>query len=256
MGEYCQASNAIFLAWFAIILCYDTVPIALLEEEGMGALVLIRHGQSQWNLENRFTGWVDVPLTDAGRVEARRGAELIRGMRVDRAFTSALTRAQETLRIVLDVIGQSSVPIEADQALNERHYGALQGLNKAETAKRYGEAQVKLWRRSYDVPPPKDTTEWNPGGISESLKDTAARALPYFHRKILPLVKAGHPILVVAHGNSLRSIVMELDHLTKEQVLELNLETGAPIVYEIDATGTVVNKTVHFLQTQDPRPET
>ncbi len=213
----------------------------------MGTLVLIRHGQSQWNLDNRFTGWVDVPLTDAGRAEARRGAQLIRGVRFGHAFTSALQRARDTLRIVLDTIGQPDAPIEADQALNERHYGALQGLNKADTVKQYGEQQVHLWRRSYDIPPPKDTTEWNPEGISESLKDTAARTLPYFTTKILPLVAAGGRILVVAHGNSLRAIVMALDHLTKEQVLELNLATGAPIVYEIDAQGRVLNKTVHQL---------
>lgn len=215
------------------------------EAKFMGILVLIRHGQSQWNLENRFTGWVDVPLTDAGRQEARRGAELIQRIRFDRAFTSALQRAQETLRIILATIGQPQVPIEADRALNERHYGALQGLNKAETAKQYGEAKVKLWRRSYDVAPPNDQTSWNPDGISESLKDTAARTLPYFNTRILPLVKAGQTILVVAHGNSLRSIVMDLDHLTKEQVLELDLATGAPIVYKIDHDGTILSKTVH-----------
>jgi 2,3-bisphosphoglycerate-dependent phosphoglycerate mutase len=203
----------------------------------MGILVLIRHGQSQWNLENRFTGWIDVPLTDAGREEARRGAALIRHLAIDRAFTSALIRAQETLRIVLDAVGQPNVPVEADQALNERHYGQLQGLNKTEMAKRFGEAQVHIWRRSYDVAPP--------GG--ESLKDTAARTLPYFNEKILPLVKAGQIVLVAAHGNSLRSIVMALEQLTKEQVLELNLATGAPIVYEIDGRGIVLSKTVHQL---------
>ena len=213
----------------------------------MGRLVLIRHGQSQWNLENRFTGWVDVPLTDAGRAEARRGAELIRSLRFDRAFTSVLRRAQETLTIVLEVIGQPNLPIEADAALNERHYGALQGLNKAETAEKYGEEQVRIWRRSYDVPPPKEKTSWNPEGISESLKDTAARTLPYFTSKILPLVQAGQSILVVAHGNSLRSIVMHLDTLTKEQVLQLNLATGAPIIYEIDQRGRILGKTVHEL---------
>ena len=215
----------------------------------MGTLVLIRHGQSQWNLENRFTGWVDVPLTDAGREEARRGAELIRHLKFDRAFTSVLQRAQETLRIALETIGQPNVPFEAEEALNERHYGALQGLNKAETAKQYGEAQVNIWRRSYDIAPPKDKTPMNPDGMSESLKDTAARTLPYFNTKILPLVKAGQTILVVAHGNSLRSIVMALDQLTKEQVLELNIATGAPIIYEIDPRGAVVKKTVTELPT-------
>lgn len=213
----------------------------------MGTLVLIRHGQSQWNLENRFTGWIDIPLTDAGRAEARLGAALIRHLRFDRAFTSALQRARETLTIVLDAIGQPDLPIEADQALNERHYGALQGLNKSEMAERYGEAQVHIWRRSYDVAPPKDRTDWNPDGASESLKDTAARALPYFNAKILPLVKQGRTILVVAHGNSLRAIVMDLDHMTKDAVLTLNIATGAPILYEINERGKVLNKTVHEL---------
>ena len=213
----------------------------------MGTLVLIRHGQSQWNLENRFTGWVDIPLTDAGRDEARRGAALIRHLRFDHAFTSVLRRAQETLDIVLDVIGQRDIPIERDKALNERHYGALQGLNKAEMARQFGEEQVRIWRRSYDVAPPKDKTQWNPDGISESLKDTAARTLPYFNEQILPLVKAGQALLVVAHGNSLRAIVMHLDRLTKEQVLELNIATGPPIVYELGADGAVLKKTVHAL---------
>jgi 2,3-bisphosphoglycerate-dependent phosphoglycerate mutase len=211
----------------------------------MGTLVLIRHGQSQWNLENRFTGWVDVPLTDAGREEARRGAERLKHLRFDRAFTSNLTRAQQTLQIVLEVIGQPNVPTEKDQALNERHYGALQGLDKAETAKKYGDEQVHIWRRSYDIPPPKDKTNWNPEGISESLQDTAARTLPYFNQHILPLVAQSQTILVAAHGNSLRSIVMHLDGLTKEQVLELNIATGAPIIYELDRAGKVLKKTVH-----------
>ena len=203
----------------------------------MGTLILIRHGQSQWNLENRFTGWVDVPLTDAGREEARRGAQFLQGVAIDRAFTSALQRARETLRIVLEAIRQPDVPLEADQALNERHYGMLQGLNKAETAEKFGEEQVKLWRRSYDVPPPE----------GESLKDTAARTLPYFTTRILPRVRTGETILVVAHGNSLRAIVMELDQLSKEDVLQLNLETGAPIIYQIDEHGKVLAKTVHTL---------
>lgn len=204
----------------------------------MGTLILIRHGQSQWNLENRFTGWVDVPLTEAGREEARRGAEFLKGITIDRAFTSALQRAQETLRIVLDVIGQPDVPVLKDQALNERHYGALQGLDKAETAKKFGDEQVKIWRRSYDVAPPE----------GESLKDTAARTLPYFNRHILPRVMAGETVLVAAHGNSLRSIIMELDRLSKDEVLHLNLETGAPIIYEIDGHGKILKKTVHSLQ--------
>jgi 2,3-bisphosphoglycerate-dependent phosphoglycerate mutase len=213
----------------------------------MGTLVLIRHGQSQWNLENRFTGWVDVPLTEAGREEARRGARLIRHLRLDRAFTSTLQRAQETLRIVLSTLEQSEVPTESDAALNERHYGALQGLDKAETAKRFGAEQVKRWRRSYDIAPPKDRTPLNPDGISESLKDTAARTLPYFHANIMPLVQRGQTVLVAAHGNSLRAIVMALDRLTEAQVLELNLATGAPILYEIDEQGRILQKTVTTL---------
>ena len=205
----------------------------------MGKLVLVRHGQSQWNLENRFTGWVDVPLSEKGRQEAKQAGLALKGTRFDCAFTSILKRAQDTLQIILEQIAQLSLPIEKDVALNERHYGALQGLNKKETAAKYGDAQVHIWRRSYDVAPPKDKTDLNPEGISESLKDTAARTLPYFVSRILPLVKAGKNVLVAAHGNSLRAIVMELEHMTKEQVLELNIPTGVPITYEIDSAGRV-----------------
>ncbi len=194
----------------------------------MGRLVLLRHGESQWNLENRFTGWVDVPLSAKGEEEAREAGKKLIGYRFDRAFTSVLTRAIETLRIVLDVIGQSHIPIEKDQALNERMYGELQGLNKAETAKKYGEQQVKLWRRSYDVRPP--------GG--ESLRDTAERVLPYYESRIKPHLLAGETILIVAHGNSLRALVMHLDRLTPDQVLELNIPTGAPLLYEFGPEGT------------------
>lgn len=202
----------------------------------MGQLVLLRHGESQWNLENRFTGWVDVPLSPKGEEEARQAGEKLKaaGIRFDMAFTSVLQRAIHTMDITLDVLGQRNIPIEKDQALNERHYGDLQGLNKAETAKKFGDEQVHIWRRSYDVAPP--------GG--ESLKDTAARTLPYFDEKILPEVKSGKTVLVAAHGNSLRSIVMHLDQLSKEQVLELNLGTGVPIVYEIDGEGKVQKKQV------------
>lgn len=208
----------------------------------MSLLVLIRHGESQWNLENRFTGWVDVPLSDRGRKEARRAGELIKSIRFDRAFTSALIRAHETLAIILETIGLTGIPIEKDKALNERHYGSLQGLSKTETAKKYGEEQVHVWRRSYDVPPPRDKTELNPDGISESLKDTAARTIPYFTKTILPCMRRDENVLVVAHGNSLRSIVMDLDRLTREQVLELNLATAAPIVYTMDQAGQVTGK--------------
>jgi 2,3-bisphosphoglycerate-dependent phosphoglycerate mutase len=211
----------------------------------MGKLVLVRHGQSQWNLENRFTGWVDVPLTPQGEAEARRAGEWLKaqGFKFDRAFTSGLQRAQNTLRLILEVLGQPGLPTEKDKALNERHYGALQGLDKAETAKKYGDEQIKIWRRSYDVTPPADKTEFNPEGITESLQTTAARALPYFYSHIMPAVKKGENVVVAAHGNSLRSIVMDLDKLTKAQVLELNLDTGKPLVYEIDAQGKVLSKT-------------
>lgn len=202
----------------------------------MSKLVLVRHGQSQWNLESRFTGWIDVPLTDAGRAEARRAGERIRALQIrfDRAYTSALIRAQETLSLILRALGQETLPIEKDQALNERHYGNLQGLNKAETAKKFGEEQVKIWRRSYDVAPP--------GG--ESLQDTEARTLPYFETRILADLKTGKNILVAAHGNSLRSIVMKLDRLTQEQVLALEIGTGAPILYDIAADGSVLSKQI------------
>ena len=205
-----------------------------------GKLVLVRHGQSQWNLENRFTGWIDVPLSPKGIEEAHEAGKALKGIHFDCAFTSLLARAQNTLTIILQEIGQPKLPIEKDVALNERHYGALQGLNKAETAAKYGADQVHIWRRSYDVPPPKDKSELNPEGISESLKDTAARTLPYYKSHILPLVKAGKNVLVAAHGNSLRAIVMDLEHMTKEQVLELNIPTGVPITYEIDAAGNIV----------------
>jgi 2,3-bisphosphoglycerate-dependent phosphoglycerate mutase len=191
----------------------------------MPTLVLVRHGQSQWNLENRFTGWVDVPLTELGEQEAHRAGKNLKGMKFDIAFTSELQRAQKTLSVILDETGQTDLSIIKDKALNERHYGDLQGLDKGETAKKYGDDQVKIWRRSYDVPPPN----------GESLKDTAARTIPYFEDKIVPYLKEGKNVIVAAHGNSLRSIVMHLEHLTKEQVLELNLETAVPRVYELDS---------------------
>ena len=200
----------------------------------MALLVLVRHGESQWNLENRFTGWIDIPLTEKGRQEARRAAEKIRDIHFDRAYTSVLQRATESLDIILQVIGQQGIPVAYDRALNERHYGDLQGLNKAETAEKFGKKQVHLWRRSYDVAPP--------GG--ESLKDTAARTLPYFEAHILPDLHAGKNVLVSAHGNSLRSIVMQLDQLTREQVIELNLATGVPIVYEFSPDLQIISKKI------------
>ncbi len=197
----------------------------------MARLVLLRHGESQWNLENRFTGWVDVPLSPRGVEEAKNAGNKLKGFTFDRAFTSVLSRANETLRFVLEVIGQTAIPIEKDKALNERMYGELQGLNKAETATKYGDAQVKIWRRSYDVRPP--------GG--ESLKDTAERVLPYYETRIKPCVLKGETILVAAHGNSLRALVMQLEQLSKEQVLELNIPTGAPLLYELDKNGKVLS---------------
>jgi 2,3-bisphosphoglycerate-dependent phosphoglycerate mutase len=191
----------------------------------MPTLVLVRHGQSQWNLENRFTGWVDVPLTELGEQEARHAGKHLKDMKFDVAFTSELQRAQKTLAVILNETGQLSLHIIKDKALNERHYGDLQGLDKGETAKKYGDAQVKIWRRSYDVPPPN----------GESLKDTAARTIPYFDAEVVPYLKEGKNVIIAAHGNSLRSIVMHLEHLTKEQVLELNLETAVPRVYELDS---------------------
>ncbi len=200
-----------------------------------GKLVLVRHGQSQWNLENRFTGWVDVSITPLGATEAHRAGKELKGIRFDCAFTSDLKRAQETLDILLEELGQKNIPIYKDKALNERHYGDLQGLNKAETAKIYGDAQVHIWRRSFDVKPP--------GKDGESLKDTAARTLPYFDAQIMPKAKAGQNVLVSAHGNSLRAIVMELDKLSPEEIMKLNIDTCRPIIYEIDEAGKVVSKT-------------
>ena len=205
----------------------------------MPHLVLLRHGESQWNLENRFTGWVDIPLSPKGEKEANQAGEKLKGYKFDKGYTSVLRRAIDTMDIVLKIIGQSNLPLERDKALNERHYGALQGLNKADIGKQYGEEQLKIWRRSYDVPPPHDVTDLNPDGISESLKDTAARTLPYFDAKIMPDVLAGKNVLVAAHGNSLRSIVMQLDHLTKEQVVELNIPTGVPLLYVYDSNGKI-----------------
>lgn len=195
----------------------------------MPKLVLIRHGQSIWNLENRFTGWVDVPLTPQGEEEARTAAEAIREIPFQVAYTSALTRAQRTLAIILEELGVD-LPVIRDQALNERFYGDLQGLNKDELRAQYGPEQVKLWRRSFATPPP--------GG--ESLKDTAARTLPFFERCILGDIRQGKNVLVVAHGNSNRSIVMRLDELSGDEVVGLELATGDPRIYTLDETGKVL----------------
>lgn len=197
-----------------------------------GMLILVRHGQSQWNLENRFTGWTDVPLTDTGRAEARAAGQTLIAYRFDRAFTSLLSRAYETLRIILDVTGQPDVPIERDQALNERHYGDLQGLNKAETAERLGRDVVFAWRRSYAIAPP--------GG--ESLKDTQARLWPYYRARIEPLVIAGQTILVVAHANSLRALVVALDRIPPPDVPDLHIPTGVPRRYVLDSAGVILQR--------------
>jgi 2,3-bisphosphoglycerate-dependent phosphoglycerate mutase len=198
----------------------------------MPDLILLRHGQSQWNLENRFTGWVDVPLSPRGEEEARSAGEKLRGRKIDKLYTSVLKRAIDTAEIALETARIGPLPTERDAALNERMYGDLQGKNKAEAAREFGPDQVKLWRRSYDVRPP--------GG--ESLADTAARALPYWERRILPDLRAGKNVLVAAHGNSLRALVMHLDGLTREQVLELEIPTGDPLLYEIGPGGEVRGK--------------
>jgi 2,3-bisphosphoglycerate-dependent phosphoglycerate mutase len=197
-------------------------------------LVLVRHGESEWNKLNLFTGWKDVDLTDKGVEEAKRAGTLLKahGVRFDLGFTSALKRAQRTLDLILAETGQTDLPITRDEALNERDYGDLVGLNKDDARKRWGDEQVHIWRRSYDIPPP--------GG--ESLKDTAARVLPYYESHILPQIQAGKSIIVAAHGNSLRALVMVLDKLSQEQVLALNLATGVPLVYRLDAQGAVTDK--------------
>ncbi len=201
-----------------------------------GTLVLVRHGQSDWNLKNLFTGWKDPDLTPLGIEEAKTGGKALAdyGLKYDIAFTSALTRAQHTLKIILDEIGQPGLETIKDQALNERDYGDLAGLNKDDARAKWGEEQVHIWRRSYDVPPP--------GG--ESLRDTGARVWPYYLTEILPRVLAGQNVLVAAHGNSLRSLVMVLDRLSKAQILELNLATGVPMVYKLKADSTVASKEV------------
>lgn len=199
----------------------------------MPTLALVRHGQSLWNLENRFTGWVDVPLTELGRREARDGGKRLIGQHFDVAYTSTLNRAHETLALIQETAGLD-LPVIRDQALNERHYGDLQGLNKAETAEKYGADQVHIWRRSFATPPPN----------GESLKDTAARTLPFFERAILGDIKLGKDVLVVAHGNSNRSIVMRLDDLDEAGVLSLELATGVPLVYDLAEDGTVRGKRI------------
>ena len=197
-------------------------------------LVLVRHGQSEWNLKNLFTGWKDVDLTEAGVAEARAAGRKLKaqGIGFDIAYTSALKRAQRTLDLILEEMGQSGIPIVRDSALNERDYGDLVGLNKDDARKKWGEEQVLIWRRSYDVPPP--------GG--ESLKDTLARTLPYYVQEILPCVLRGERVLVAAHGNSLRALIMVLEKLTPENILKRELGTGVPIIYRLNEDATVASK--------------
>ena len=197
-------------------------------------LVLLRHGQSEWNLKNLFTGWKDPDLTPLGVEEAKNAGRRLkaRGLQFDVAFTSALTRAQHTLALTLAELGQTGLPETRDQALNERDYGDLCGLNKDDARKKWGEEQVHVWRRSYDVPPP--------GG--ESLKDTLARTLPYYVKEILPGVLRGERTLVAAHGNSLRALIMVLEKLSPEQILKRELATGAPVIYRLNADSTVASK--------------
>jgi 2,3-bisphosphoglycerate-dependent phosphoglycerate mutase len=197
-------------------------------------LVLVRHGQSDWNLKNLFTGWRDIDLTEQGIREAREAGRKLKaqGIVFDIAFTSALKRAQRTLELMLVEMGQMKVPVIRDQALNERDYGDLSGLNKDDARKKWGEEQVHIWRRSYDIAPP--------GG--ESLRDTAARVLPYYICEILPRVLRGERVLVAAHGNSLRALVMVLDKHTPETITKLNLETGVPMIYRLNADSTVASK--------------
>jgi 2,3-bisphosphoglycerate-dependent phosphoglycerate mutase len=197
-------------------------------------LVLVRHGQSEWNLKNLFTGWKDVDLTDTGVAEARAAGKRLKAhdLQFDVAFTSDLKRAQRTLDLILEEMGQTGIPITRNLALNERDYGELVGLNKDDARKKWGDEQVLQWRRSYDIPPP--------GG--ESLKDTVARALPYFVQEILPCVLRGERTIVAAHGNSLRALVMVLERLTPEGILKRELATGVPIVYRLNADSTVAEK--------------
>ena len=217
----------------------------------MYKLVLVRHGESTWNKENRFTGWTDVDLSEKGMQEAREGGKALKeaGYTFDIAYSSVLKRAIRTLWLALDELDLLRIPVQRFWRLNERHYGALQGLNKSETADKYGEAQVKIWRRSFDIPPPALTPEDErfPGRdpryaaltrqelpLTECLKDTVARFLPLWHETIAPAVKSGKKALIAAHGNSLRALVMYLDNISEEEIVELNIPTGMPLVYELD----------------------
>lgn len=227
-----------------------------------GQLILLRHGQSEWNASNQFTGWVDVDLTEKGQEEARRGGELLKesGIHPTVLYTSLLRRAIKTANIALDVADRHWIPVVRDWRLNERHYGALQGLNKAETKDKYGEEQFMEWRRSYGTPPPEldDSSEFSQANDprysdletvpkTECLKDVVARLVPYFEEEILPRVKNGETVLIAAHGNSLRALVKHLDSISDEDIAGLNIPTGIPLLYELDADGTVLNPGGRYL---------
>jgi 2,3-bisphosphoglycerate-dependent phosphoglycerate mutase len=231
----------------------------------MYKLVLVRHGESLWNMENRFTGWTDVDLSEKGVAEAQAGAEALKkeGYTFDMAYTSVLKRAVRTLNIILDELDLQWIPVYKNWRLNERHYGALQGLNKAETAKKYGDEQVLIWRRSYDTQPPALTPEDErfPGHdpryadltkdelpLTECLKDTVARFLPYWHDTIAPTIKSGKRVIIAAHGNSLRALVKYLDKVSDEEIVGLNIPTGIPLVYELNEDLTP--KTHYYLGDQ------
>jgi 2,3-bisphosphoglycerate-dependent phosphoglycerate mutase len=220
-------------------------------ENSMTKLVLLRHGESIWNRENLFTGWTDVDLSELGRSEAKKAGEQLKadGFTFDVAFTSVLKRAIRTLWIVLDGLDLMWIPVEHSWRLNERHYGALQGLNKAQTAAKYGEEQVLIWRRSYDIPPPalEKADPRYPGRdpryrgidstllpVTECLKDTVARFLPYWHQEIVPAIENGRKVIITAHGNSLRALVKHLDGISDQDIVGLNIPTGVPLVYELD----------------------
>ena len=225
----------------------------------MHKLILVRHGESEWNKLNLFTGWTDVELSDTGRKEAKAAGQGLKekGVKIDVCFTSYLKRAIHTLNAILDEMDLAYLPVEKAWQLNERHYGALQGLNKAETAEKYGEAQVKVWRRSYDVPPPplekddpraprnqevyKNVPEKDLP-LTESLEITVARVVPYWDAKIKPELEAGKTVLVAAHGNSLRALIMYLEHMSKEEVIGLNLPTGVPLIYDLNEDLSIANK--------------
>jgi 2,3-bisphosphoglycerate-dependent phosphoglycerate mutase len=202
----------------------------------MSLLILLRHGQSLWNLENKFTGWVDVDISELGEQEAKNAGSILADLPIDVVFTSVLTRAKRTASIALEFANKSNLPTFEDQALNERHYGDLQGLNKEETAKIHGDEQVHIWRRSYDIPPPN----------GESLQMTQERVLPYFQSNIQPYLEQGKNVLVVAHGNSLRALVATIEHLNKEQILALNIPTGTPFYYELAKDLSIIKKISPF----------